>query len=437
MTRAPVPTPQFSLDWGEGASKSGNLYILPDRTDPTNKADRFTYDYRNRLIKVEHSDDYGEETPTWSELVRYYYDGLNRRVKKDLASGTDVMYLYDGWQVLEEREYDAGDTAWEPRRQFVEGGTYIDEHLIFDKDTDDDDVCDDARYFYCQQANWNVVAVADSAGDPAELIAYDPYGTPTVEVQDGHSSTGNPYLFQGRRWDPETGLYYFRNRVYDPTLGRFLQRNKLAYYEAASPNEFAAGNVVTYVDPLGRDYIHHKDSTVKWTTEKDGWLWNPDVETFEIGRFVGDDFVVIDTKWGGGLISWDALKKRTKGVFLGQFNEARQEVELTGILSRRWQPKKDEFTWDDVVEIVKVGLEAAETAFEYGVPGSEFLAAGRAGPGLTRAFLCGKWKRRWEEISQCKHCYEDILCVTLKAGCHGVEQLSPEEKETFQKGRPR
>ena len=102
---------EFSLDWGEGASKSGNLYILPDRTDPTNKADRFTYDYRNRLIKVEHSDDYGEETPTWATVVTYYHDGKNRRVKKDIASGTDVIYLYDGWQVLEERERAARTTS--------------------------------------------------------------------------------------------------------------------------------------------------------------------------------------------------------------------------------------------------------------------------------------------------------------------------------------
>ena len=42
----------FNPDWGEGASKSGNLYVLPDRTDPTNKADRYSYDYRNRLIKA-------------------------------------------------------------------------------------------------------------------------------------------------------------------------------------------------------------------------------------------------------------------------------------------------------------------------------------------------------------------------------------------------
>jgi len=149
-------TPQFSLDWGEGASKSGNLHVLPDRTDPANKADRYWYDYRNRLIKVEHTDNYGDASPTWSTVVEYYYDGLNRRVKKDLATGTDLIYLYDGWQVLEEREWDSTDSKWEPRRQYVEGGTYIDEHLIFDKDTDNDGSCVDAggseRFFYAQQA---------------------------------------------------------------------------------------------------------------------------------------------------------------------------------------------------------------------------------------------------------------------------------------------
>ena len=38
----------------------------------------------------------------------YLYDGLNRRIKKDLDTGTDVVYLYDGWRRIEEREDDSG-----------------------------------------------------------------------------------------------------------------------------------------------------------------------------------------------------------------------------------------------------------------------------------------------------------------------------------------
>jgi len=243
------PSPR--RDWGEGTSKSGNLYILPDRTDPTNKADRFHYDYRNRLIKVEHTNNYGDTPPTWSIVVEYYYDGLNRRVKKGLSAGTDVVYLYDGWQVVEEREYDAGDTAWEPRRQFVYGGTYIDEVLIFDKDTDGDGVCDDERYFYAQQANWDVVAVTASDATVVEKVKYDPYGQATVTVQDGQSATGNSYLFQGRRWDSETDLYHFRNRVYSPVLGRFLQRDPEQSHPASSFYSFVGAMPCRLVDPFG------------------------------------------------------------------------------------------------------------------------------------------------------------------------------------------
>jgi RHS repeat-associated protein len=194
--------------------------------------------------------------PTCSTVVTYYYDGKNRRVKKDLASGTDVLYLNDGWQELEEREWDtngegAEDDKWEPRRQYVYGAIYIDEPLIFDKDTDNDGVCDDARYFYCQQANWNVVAVTDSSGAAAERIKYDPYGEATVTVQPGHSSTGNPYLFQGRRWDSEANLYYFRNRVYSPVLGRFCQRDSEGYVNGMSLYEYAGSTPCMSTDPWG------------------------------------------------------------------------------------------------------------------------------------------------------------------------------------------
>ncbi|MFW6159392.1 MAG: hypothetical protein ACOC8E_08555, partial [Planctomycetota bacterium] len=129
-----------------------------------------------------------------------------------------MVYLYDGWQVVEEREPDG--QAWEARRQFITGATYIDEPLIFDKDTDSEGDCVDAggssRFFYAQQANFNVVAVTASDGTVVETVTYDPYGEATVAVAGGQSASGSPYLFQGRRWDDEADLYYFRNRSLSP-----------------------------------------------------------------------------------------------------------------------------------------------------------------------------------------------------------------------------
>ena len=233
---------------------AGNLSILPDRANPTTTADRFTYDHRNRLIKVEHTTTYDQQTPTWNTVVQYFYDGLNRRVKKDLNSGTDVIYLYDGWRCIEEREDDGG--TWEARRQYVYGGIYIDEPLIFDKDTDGDGDCTDAggssRYFYCQQVNFNVVALADSSGNVADKIKYDPYGQYSL-ILDG--STGNTLFFQGQRWDNDTELYYFRNRDLSPVLGRFIQRDPMGYLDGMSLYECLESSPTAYIDPAGLDVL--------------------------------------------------------------------------------------------------------------------------------------------------------------------------------------
>ena len=163
------------------------------------------------------------------------------------------------WRVLEEREWDtngegAEDDKWEPRRQYVYGSICIDEVLILDKDTDDGDCTDgggSSRHFYTQQANWNVVAVTDSFGDAAEKVAYDPYGEATVTVQGGHSSTGSPYLFQGRSWDEEVDLYYFRNRLLNPSLGRWLTRDPAQGGANVSLYSYARGQPNSSTDPAG------------------------------------------------------------------------------------------------------------------------------------------------------------------------------------------
>jgi len=132
--------------------------------------------------------------------------------------------------------------------------------LIFDKDTDGDGDCTDDpgtgsdRYFYCQQANYNVVALTDEAGAVVEKIKYDPYGEATVSVQQGQSATGNPYLFQGRRWDSEADLYYFRNRHYSPVLGRFMQRDPIGIVDSIDGlnlYQFLGSKPTWRIDPEG------------------------------------------------------------------------------------------------------------------------------------------------------------------------------------------
>ena len=72
----------------------------------------------------------------------------------------------------------------------------------------------DAHFFYHFDALGSVVALSDQGGALAESYAYSPFGEVTYA-----SAVGNPYLFTGREYDPESGLYSYRNRYYSPELG--------------------------------------------------------------------------------------------------------------------------------------------------------------------------------------------------------------------------
>ena len=161
--------------------------------------------------------------------------------------------LYDGWRRVQDYKLDG---TWKSVREYIWGGTYIDELLAFSDDTDADGLFDDAggseRYLVCQQANFNAVAVVKaSTAAIVEKITYDPYGEADVDVQPSQSATGNVVLFQGREWDDDADLYYFRNRWLSPRLGRFMQRDPVGYEDGMNLYEAMLSNPGTYLDPTG------------------------------------------------------------------------------------------------------------------------------------------------------------------------------------------
>ncbi len=71
----------------------------------------------------------------------------------------------------------------------------------------------------------------------------------------GTSAVGNPYMYTGRRLDPETGFYQFRTRYYDPDMGRFISRDTIGIWgdEASLGNgyAYAGNNPMTNTDSQG------------------------------------------------------------------------------------------------------------------------------------------------------------------------------------------
>ncbi|MFQ3649977.1 MAG: RHS repeat-associated core domain-containing protein [Gemmataceae bacterium] len=109
-----------------------------------------------------------------------------------------------------------------------------------------------------QDANYNVTALFDNAGNVVERYVYDPFGQVTVLDANWNVLAANAfawvYLHQGGRFDATSGLYHFRNRDYSPSLGRWTSLDPLGY-DAGDVNLYRGlvNNPANYLDSMGLD----------------------------------------------------------------------------------------------------------------------------------------------------------------------------------------
>ncbi|MHB9070608.1 MAG: RHS repeat-associated core domain-containing protein [Sedimentisphaerales bacterium] len=251
----------------------------------------YEYDWRNRLTKVTYNMD---------TVAEFAYDALGRRISKTVDGETTYYYYDTMGRVIAEYTGAAESNSVSLARTFVYGNgidevlamflpetePYVDANDInwlvgfcnewlcdsgctYDEDSDNDVDFEDyaihlrdnpwssnlndlkeRHFYYLKDALGSVMAVVGGQYNrdaDREFYIYDVYGMPQGSEQ---SPSKNPYGFQGKRFDTETGLYFYETRYYEPELGRFISSDLLGIVpNAQTPNYFYP--VEQYRDGLG------------------------------------------------------------------------------------------------------------------------------------------------------------------------------------------
>ena len=220
-----------------------NQYTRINQTDITydkngnqtkTKNNRHTYDETNRLKQTSQQD---------GTIIKYKYDGLNRRIKKQVNNKT-TYYIYNQNQVIQEQNENNQKQA-----EYIYG-VGIDETITMERNG--------TTYYYNYDGLGSTREITTEEGSIKERYEYTAFGEPiiikvngTIETEIKESQIKNNYLFTGRRYDKETELYYYRARMYYPKTGKFLQRDPLGFVDSMNLYTYVANNPVNYVDPFG------------------------------------------------------------------------------------------------------------------------------------------------------------------------------------------
>jgi RHS repeat-associated protein len=186
----------------------------------------YEYDAENRLVRAVIN----------GTTANYKYDGLGRRVEKEVISvGTTVTrHVYDNEDILLELDGSNNIVA-----RYTHGPG-IDEPLIMEKGGQ--------SVFYHADGLGSITELTNQSATIVQRYAYSSFGKIESQLDPNFIQ---PYTFTGREFDPETELYYYRARYYDSGTGRFVSQDKV--FNLIGPNryQYALHNPIRFLDPDG------------------------------------------------------------------------------------------------------------------------------------------------------------------------------------------
>ncbi len=227
---------------------------------------KYSYDYRNRLVKVESYETDKNGKISTNLISEFKYDVLGRRLSKTTYNDEDevkkiVRYVYSNQNAIEETSYGSSDgkEKLKDTKEYVYGNG-VDDVLVMIVSTADGKKKTENRYFYQKDQLGSITAITDDKGKVIKEYAYDEFGKVYERKENGEhwgkynkSDIGNTRLFTGREYDKEIGLYYYRARYYSADLGRFISRDPIGTRDNVNLYSYVGNSPVKFVDGMGME----------------------------------------------------------------------------------------------------------------------------------------------------------------------------------------
>jgi len=169
--------------------------------------------------------------------VNYRYDGLGRRVEKEVnnVATTTTRYVYDNEDIL--LELNSSNTIVSRYTH----GPDIDEPLIMEKSG--------ASFFYHADGLGSITELTNLSGAVAQRYTYSSFGKIESQLDPNFAQ---PYTFTSREYDSESALYYYRARYYEAASGRHLQEDPVLSSDTnLNLYPYVRNNPINRVDPSG------------------------------------------------------------------------------------------------------------------------------------------------------------------------------------------
>ena len=225
----------------------------------------YFWDAENRLVRMTTAA--GAASAGFpNRTLEFRYDYLGRRVQKLVYDEANFQFIegwrfvYQGWNLIAEYALNAQLSALSLVRSYTWGLDIV--HDLAKSGgvgalVQIADHKSQKAYFPAYDGNGNVVALVNgaasggSAGAPAAVYEYGPYGEPIRAQTLDPAIAEQPFRFSTKYTDRETGLVYYGRRYYDPSNGRFVGKDTIGERGGRNLYAFVRNRPVNMFDVLG------------------------------------------------------------------------------------------------------------------------------------------------------------------------------------------